>query len=358
MINDLFKYEPYELDATTKRELLLEELKALTEIHRTGCEQYSNYLDAIKYEPLRVKTIEDIPFFPVRLFKERDLYSVPQSEIIKITTSSGTTGQMVSKIYLDRETALLQQKVSAKQLKNFWGGRRQPFLIIDSPEMVKNNKKYPARAAAILGMRFFATEMEFALDSNMNLNIGVIESFLRRYGDKQFVVFGFTFMIWQHLQKPLKRLGKTIDMSNAILMTGGGWKKFETEGVSREQFKCELYKTCGISRFLDHYGMAEQVGSIYCECEHGNLHASIFSDVIVRNPKDMSACRIGEEGIIQVVSAVPHSYPGHSVLTEDVGVILGEDDCPCGRKGKYIKIRGRIKNAEIRGCSDTYASRF
>ena len=42
------------------------------------------------------------------------------------------------------------------------------------------------------------------------------------------------------------------------------------------------------------------------------------------------------------------------ILTEDSGEILGEDDCPCGRKGKYFKIYGRVKNAEIRGCSDTY----
>lgn len=61
-----------------------------------------------------------------------------------------------------------------------------------------------------------------------------------------------------------------------------------------------------------------------------------------------------EKGLIQVVSMLPRSYPGHSLLTEDEGVLLGEDDCPCGRKGKYFKILGRIQNAEIRGCSDTY----
>ena len=68
-----------------------------------------------------------------------------------------------------------------------------------------------------------------------------------------------------------------------------------------------------------------------------------------------SEAEIGETGIIQVVSTIPESYPGHSLLTEDEGCILGEDDCPCGRKGKYFKINGRLKNAEIRGCSDTYA---
>ena len=55
---------------------------------------------------------------------------------------------------------------------------------------------------------------------------------------------------------------------------------------------------------------------------------------------------------------LPESYPGHSLLTEDEGVILGEDDCPCGRRGKYFKILGRLPQAEIRGCSDTYAAKF
>ncbi|MHB8062980.1 MAG: LuxE/PaaK family acyltransferase [Ruminiclostridium sp.] len=52
---------------------------------------------------------------------------------------------------------------------------------------------------------------------------------------------------------------------------------------------------------------------------------------------------------------IPRSYPGHALLTEDKGIILGEDDCPCGRFGKYFKVTGRIPKAEIRGCSDTYA---
>ena len=94
------------------------------------------------------------------------------------------------------------------------------------------------------------------------------------------------------------------------------------------------------------------------ECAYGHLHASIFSDVVTRRPIDFSECTIGESGIIQVVSAIPESYPGHSLLTEDAGVILGEDDCPCGRKGKYFKIHGRLKDAEIRGCSDTYAEKY
>jgi hypothetical protein len=104
--------------------------------------------------------------------------------------------------------------------------------------------------------------------------------------------------------------------------------------------------------------MVEQTGTIYMECECGHLHAPVFSDVIIRRASDFSAADIGEEGLIEVVSVLPKSYPGHALLTEDSGLLLGEDDCPCGRKGKYFKINGRIKNAEIRGCSDTYAAKF
>ena len=128
------------------------------------------------------------------------------------------------------------------------------------------------------------------------------------------------------------------------------------EAVSPGMFKSALHEVCGIDHVYDYYGMVEQTGSIYVECECGHLHTSIFSDIICRRPKDFSECGFGEDGLIEVVSVLPESYPGHALLTEDVGVVLGEDDCPCGRKGKYFKINGRIKNAEIRGCSDTYAA--
>ncbi len=100
--------------------------------------------------------------------------------------------------------------------------------------------------------------------------------------------------------------------------------------------------------------MAEQLGSVFVECEQGHMHCSNYSDILIRKLQDFSVCQQGEKGLIQLLSVLPYSYPGHSILTEDEGIILGEDDCPCGRKGKYFKILGRIKNAEIRGCSDTY----
>jgi phenylacetate-coenzyme A ligase PaaK-like adenylate-forming protein len=192
----------------------------------------------------------------------------------------------------------------------------------------------------------------------MELNVDLLQEFLEVHKGETVLLFGFTFMIYKHFYKELLRKGLHLDLSNAMMIHGGGWKKMISEAVSIESFKKKLNGVCGISHVHDYYGMVEQTGSIYMECECGNLHVPIFSDVIIRRVIDFSLADYKEKGIVQVVSVLPKSYPGHSLLTEDEGILLGEDDCSCGRLGKYFKITGRLKNAEIRGCSDTYASEF
>jgi hypothetical protein len=91
------------------------------------------------------------------------------------------------------------------------------------------------------------------------------------------------------------------------------------------------------------------------ECERGHLHASSFSEVIIRDPIDFRPLPANQRGSIQLLSTLPHSYPGHSLLSEDEGEYQGVDDCACGRMGRYFKVHGRIRNAEVRGCSDTYS---
>jgi hypothetical protein len=194
----------------------------------------------------------------------------------------------------------------------------------------------------------------------MELDIDGLKEFLDEQAGERIFLFGFTFMIWQHFYRKLLETGYRPDLSQGVLIHGGGWKKLVQEQVSPAEFKQWLHEVCGIlpENVHDYYGMVEQTGTIYMECECGYLHTSVFSDVLIRRPLDFSLAEIGEEGIIEEVSMLPESYPGHVLLTEDKGVILGEDDCPCGRKGKYFKINGRLKNAEIRGCSDTYAAKF
>lgn len=352
--SEILEIPPYSLEREEKQKLMCERLGELAKYHYENCEAYRQMVDFLQVDLDNIQNYEEFPFLPVRLFKELELKSVPDEDIFKTMTSSGTTGQSVSKIFLDRDTASNQQKTLVKIMSSFTGKGRLPMLIIDSSAVLKDRRMFSARGAGILGFSILASDRAYALDENMNLDIEGIRAFLKKHEGKQILLFGFTFMIWQHFYKALLESGEKIDLSNGILIHGGGWKKLQNEKVEPAEFNRALEQVCGIQRVHDYYGMVEQTGCIYMECECGHLHSSIFSDVIVRHSKDFSVCKYGEKGMIQVVSMIPKSYPGFSILTEDEGIILGEDDCPCGRKGKYFKITGRLKHAEVRGCSDTY----
>ena len=358
---ELLEIDPYSLNREQKKKILTQRLAELTQLHKANCPAYAQILDSISFDEKKIQDYEEVPFLPVRLFKELSLKSVPDEDIVKTMTSSGTSGQAVSKIYLNKRTSSNQQKVMVKIVNEFTGSGRMPMIIIDCPSVVKNRTMFSARGAGILGFSIFGAKKIYALDDEMKLDVDGLKEFLEKYSGQKILMFGFTFMICQHFYKELERLkreGVTFDLSNAVLIHGGGWKKLVSEAVSPEEFHQRLKNVCGLEHIHDYYGMVEQTGCIYMQCEYGHLHASIFSDVIMRRPEDFSVCDTGEKGIIQVVSTIPESYPGHSLITEDEGALLGEDDCPCGRKGKYFKIFGRLKNAEIRGCSDTYAAKF
>ncbi|MCI9258196.1 acyl-protein synthetase [Acutalibacter sp.] len=358
MIEDFYALQPYSLSQPEKEQMLLNELKVLIGHHYENCLPYRNMLEGLGVDIAGINSVAEVPFFPVRMFKELDLLSIPREKVFKTTTSSGTTGQKVSRVYADMETAMIQQKVLIKIFGDFLGKKRLPMLVIDSAETVRNRQLFSARGAAIIGLQMIASKQIFALDKDMNLQRDMVCDFLREHAGQKFLLFGFTFMAWQHFYKELLKIEERFDLSEAFLMTSGGWKKLQSEAVSKEEFKARFEEVCGLRHFLDHYGMAEQIGAIHAECECGHLHASVYSDIIPRRYKDFSPCKVGEPGILQMVSVLPHSYPGHSLISEDKGVLLGIDDCPCGRKGKYFQVLGRIKQAEIRGCSDTYAAKF
>lgn len=355
-LNPWHTLPPFSLDRSAKNALLTNSLIDLTTIHAVRCPSYRQMIDALGFNSSVVKSPADIPFLPVRLFKELELFSVLREDIVKTMTSSGTTGQVPSRIYLDRPTAANQTKALTRIVSAVTGAQRMPMIVVDSPTTIKDRELFSARGAGILGFSIFARERIFALNSDMKLDIESLSGFLEKHAGAPLLLFGFTFMVWQHLYKDLAVSGTKLDLSNAILIHGGGWKTLVHEAVSSSVFRERLRETCGLKRVHDYYGMVEQTGSIFIECEKGHLHASIYSDVIVRRPHDFSSANMGETGLIEVLSVLPGSYPGHALLTEDEGVMLGEDDCECGRLGKYFRVIGRVKDAELRGCSDTYAT--
>ena len=301
------------------------------------------------------KELSDVPFLPVQIFKNHDLYSVDKKDLVTTMTSSGTSGQSVSRIFLDKRTAFNQSKVLSKIVTDFIGKKRLPFFVIDSPEVIKNRSNFSARGAGILGFSRFGSERTFLLDEKMNLDLDLLKKISAKYMNQPILFFGFTFMIWKHFLAQIESSGISFSFSNGSVIHGGGWKKLIDQAVSEDDFKKSFKKLLNIRNVYNYYGMVEQTGSIFFQCSEGHIHTSNFSEIIIRDPISFEVIDDGKVGLIQLISLLPQSYPGHSILSEDLGVIIGQDDCPCGRRGKYFEIRGRIKQAELRGCSDTYS---
>jgi len=355
-LDKLLASAPYSLPQKEKRALLVERTRDLSRRHYERCEPYRNLVDRIfgGARSLQFERLEDAPFLPVSLFKTRELRSVEPGEVVKTITSSGTSGQAVSRIYLDAGTAQLQSRALVKIMQHFLGVARRPMVFLDHSAVVRDRQSSSARGAAILGMLPFGRQPFYALREDMSLDLEGLERYLEGVRGQPPVFFGFTFMVWQYFVETLERLNRRLSLPGAVLLHSGGWKKLEALQVSPEEFRRRLLAVAGIDSVINYYGMAEQVGSVYFENPLNFLHASIYSDVIIRDSNTLEPLPPGRAGLIQVVSALPASYPGHSLLTEDLGVLEGSDNPATGMNGQYFRILGRLPKAELRGCSDTF----
>lgn len=336
-----------------KKQLLLEELIALTKLHYKNCNSYRNILD-FSYKNLfnnSIESIEKLPLLPVGVFKKYQLSSILEEEKFKTMHSSGTTSNSKSTIILDKETSLLQSKALISIIGSYIGSKRLPLVLVDDASSIESRTAFSARAAGLLGMSQFSNDT-FYLLKNGSIDKEGFYNFLHKHESEQILIFGFTFMVWQWLYLEFKNDCNRIDLSNATLFHSGGWKKLENISVDNNTFKKTLVNHFGIKNIHNFYGMVEQVGSIYVECSEGLLHTPNFSEIVIRG-QHMQVCDNNELGLIQTLSMLPKSYPGHSILTEDLGIRV-TDECGCGRRGTAFTVSGRLKKAEIRGCSDVY----
>ncbi|MCU7554995.1 acyl-protein synthetase [Alteromonas sp. ASW11-19] len=352
IIEEVLGLPVYELLQADKSAYLL---PVFNQLHVHHTQQCASYFNAFSSHGSQFKTISELPFVAVRLFKLLNLKSVSEDKVTKCLLSSGTTGSTPSKVYLDAVTSRWQSKALVKIMQQFLGKQRLPMLIIDSPPQTSDGS-LNARAAGIQGLGLFGRHHTYALNSDMSINWKAIEQFSAKFANVPTLIFGFTFMVWQHFILELQRTGKQVNLPQGHLFHSGGWKKLAAQEVDNTTFKQVVKRTVGISQVTNFYGMAEQVGSVFMECERGFLHAPVTADIIIRNPYNFKVCARGERGLVQVLSVLPYSYPGFSILTEDLGTLRGTDDCQCGRKGNYFTLHGRLPKVEIRGCSDTSQS--
>jgi len=330
-----------------KQKSFYKEIFELTIHHFNKSKIYRKILNNFNFNKNKKYSIERLPFIPVRFFKHIDLKSIEDKDVFKILKSSGTSGQQ-SKIFLNTQNAIKQRIVLKELFERYVNKERLPMFILgQNPK--NNGYSYDAKTAAILGFSMFGKNHQYFIDENNEENI---ESFLSQIKLKNKVLmFGFTSEVYSFFSKTLKNYKKKIDLSNVTLLHGGGWKKLEETKISNYEFKKNLRTNFNIKKIINYYGLVEQIGSIFFECPKCNLFiCSKYSDIIIRD-KDFNVLT-NKKGMVQLLSLLPTSYPGHNILTEDIGEVVSNVNCEKKHKEKMFRIFGRIEKSEIRGCSN------
>ena len=358
-INELLIKPPFILKDHEKNQILFDILKIQL---KNAVENNIHIKCMVSKQGIEIESItkiEDIPYIPVQMFKYFDLSTCENDTIVKMLRSSGTTSDSASRVPLNKKTVLNQMKSLKQILSDYLGNKRKVFLVIDHEGINNSVSEFTARTAGVRGLSIYAKGTYYLLkeeNGKLILNEPVIQEVIEKYSGEDVYAFGFTYIIWSVFYKQIIETDIRFNFNDFALFHSGGWKKLKDEKVSKEFFSESMSSVFNTDRrkILDFYGMAEQTGIIFVDCECGNKHVPNVSQVIIRNPYSLQPSPIGETGMIEILSILSDSYYSQAVLTEDLGYVVGVDDCPCGRKGTYFRFASRIEKAEIRGCGDTF----
>lgn len=363
-VDQLLAIPPYSLPPEERQTALLALLKDELEYACSRNPVYRNYIEHWPIDTRSARTISDLPYLPVGLLKAQRPFSlVEQQEIKRILTSSSTTGQMPSRIALDSPTARRMTKGVVVIAQDYIGSSRRPYLVVDVPASTGGSPELGARGAAIQGLQPFASEATYCLEldrhGDLTLDRDKLLQFVESRGSSPVLVYGFTYILWKYLIKPLIAENISLGMPDVHILHSGGWKLLQKEAVDKKSFNDGVACVfgCSTDRVIDFYGMVENVGVIYPDCSEGNKHVPAFADVLVRNPLTLEQVSEGKQGIVQVSSVLPTSFPGNLLLTEDIAQIVSYDGCRCGRRGTCFRFVGRVAKSELRGCGNIERTR-
>lgn len=368
LTDSMVKKAPFDFDNEEKLSggefynALMEEIR----FHYENNSLYHKFCDNKGFNPITFSgEICDIPPVQVSVFKElgNRLNSVPKEDI-KLTLQSSATSGIPSSVPVDSITSKRQIRSMIKVVGDYIGNERKPFLVMDVDPMSGFREILGARYAAVSGYLNFASDAAYFLKVDENntyyFDVDGIREYIANLNGQEAVVFGFTYILYSEVIRPLTEKGIKFNLpKGSKVIHIGGWKKLESEKISKEEFNSLASELFGIEKtsIIDIYGFTEQMGLNYPDCPCGCKHTPLYSEVVVRDVVTKEVLPAGKEGLLEFVTPVPHSYPGNVVLTDDIGMIV-PGKCEYNRSGTRFKVLGRLKKAEIRGCGDILSSKL
>ncbi|PXV95640.1 acyl-protein synthetase LuxE [Lachnotalea glycerini] len=352
------------------------------------CPAYKYLCDNQGFDPNihlnKEEDMESVPFIATTLFKKSaqmftSLLRVPLETIDKWTVSSSTSGD--PSIVGRRKCDLMQmERFNELNRGIFQPGSSQECVFYPEPEVMKSYKSemiYGKRTESYMGNLLdsfhFNEDAIFFVKQKGNelmVDLGEFKRVIKTNDglSHHLSLRGSTPLIYNAVNELKDEMEPVKLGANVLVHTGGGgWdgKKGTITmdaAIQRKDFVECVSQFLGIpeENFIDSYSFTENsfpiTGHYSPKYKDYLFHIPKWGQVIIRDIKTLKPLHNpGDIGFIQMLNAYGTStFAGASIIVDDIGQIVSMDECPdCKEKCMTIKIIGRVKGAEAKGCGAT-----
>ena len=299
------------------------------------CPQYRQYADLMEAFPDGVRDITDIPFLPIRFFKQYDIISSVEPQPVapqKIFFSSSTTGQIPSR-HCVTDLSLYERSFLAG-FRHFYGAPEDYVILALLPAYLEREGSSLVYMADRLINESGHPESGYYLYDHDRLFDTLAE--LRRRGQKT-LLLGVAFALLDFTEKYMMEGPNASWLT--VMETGG--MKGRREELSREELHRRLSSGFGLSAIHSEYGMCELLSQAYSSGD-GIFRTPAWMKVIIRDINDpFRESAPGERGIIHIIDLANRNSCSF-IETEDTGRAWTD--------GSFT-IEGRLQGSERRGCN-------
>ena len=299
------------------------------------CPQYRQYADLMEAFPDGVRDITDIPFLPIRFFKQYDIISSAEPQPVapqKIFFSSSTTGQIPSR-HCVTDLSLYERSFLAG-FRHFYGAPEDYVILALLPAYLEREGSSLVYMADRLINESGHPESGYYLYDHDRLFDTLAE--LRRRGQKT-LQLGVAFALLDFTEKYMMEGPNASWLT--VMETGG--MKGRREELSREELHRRLSSGFGLSAIHSEYGMCELLSQAYSSGD-GIFRTPAWMKVIIRDINDpFRESAPGERGIIHIIDLANRNSCSF-IETEDTGRAWTD--------GSFT-IEGRLQGSERRGCN-------
>lgn len=308
---------------------------------------YNKYFSHLGPGIETIKSIEQIPFLPIEMFREHMVITGNMTPQLTFE-SSGTTGQKTSKHFVVSEEIYRQSFL--KGFKNNYGDPKDLCILALLPSYLEREN------SSLVYMMDHLIKMSSHKDSGFYLdNLEVLNAVLQSRRDDGYptLLIGVSFALLDLAEKfPLSL------SDNIIVMETGGMKGRRKEMI-REELHAVLKKAFSLDAIHSEYGMTELLSQAYSNgagiSDPSNstkaadsvktstrFYPPPWMKVLTRDMYDpLTLLPFGQSGGINIID-LANIYSTSFIATSDLGMVYEDGS---------FELTGRFDQADIRGCN-------